>query len=63
MRESGAARPRGARGRLSVATDSPVRGGSGVRRPGEGAGRMTSCRRSAVHLGAAAAAAAAGMWG
>lgn len=41
----------------------PLRGGSGVRRPGEGAGRMTSRRRSAVNLGAAAAAAGGGMWG
>lgn len=53
----GGARAAGRRDRL------PLRGGSGVRRPAEGAGRMTSCRRSAVNLGAAAAAAAGGMWG
>lgn len=42
----------------------PVLGESGVRRPGEGAERMTSCRRSAVNLGAAAAGTAGtGMWG
>lgn len=48
------------RGRCNWGGGLPLRGGSGVRRPGEGAGKMTSCRRSAVNLGAAAAGA---MWG
>lgn len=51
--------PRGAGGRTGGG-GLPLRGGSGVWRPVEGAGRMTSCRRSAVNLGAAAAGA---MWG